>query len=190
MTEEEFAAFYAHSAGRITGQVYVMTGDFHEAQDVVQEAFVRAWDRRRVLDRGLGPEAWVRTVAWRLAVSRWRRARRGRLAWLRSGAGGAVPEGVPDPGAVDVAAALRRLPPRQRQCAALYYVCDLPVEAVAAETGLSAGTVKTHLARARAALATSLDDPSRSGDPSRRTGDPSRTSESARPAHAVEDRDA
>ncbi|GAA4776865.1 SigE family RNA polymerase sigma factor [Streptomyces sanyensis] len=157
MTEEEFATFYAQAAGRITGQVYVMTGDFHEAQDVVQEAFVRAWDRRRALDRGLGPEAWVRTVAWRLAVSRWRRARRGRLAWLRSG--GPPPAGAPDPGMVDVAAALRRLPARQRQCAALYYVCDLPVERIAAETGLSAGTVKTHLSRARAGLAASLDHP-------------------------------
>ncbi|MGG8409265.1 sigma factor, partial [Streptomyces sp. 12297] len=76
MTVEEFEEFYAHSAKQLVGQVYLMTGDLHEAQDVVQEAFVRAWDRRGRLSRDAGPEAWIRTVAWRLAVSRWRRRRR------------------------------------------------------------------------------------------------------------------
>ncbi|NDZ98430.1 SigE family RNA polymerase sigma factor, partial [Streptomyces sp. SID10116] len=78
MTDEEFEAFYAHSVRPLVGQVYLMTGDLHEAQDVVQEAFVRAWARRARLERDAGPEAWVRTVARRLAVSRWRR--RGRAA--------------------------------------------------------------------------------------------------------------
>ncbi|MGV9314235.1 SigE family RNA polymerase sigma factor [Streptomyces sp. NPDC003691] len=155
MTEEEFADFYTRSVHRLTGQLYVMTGDFHEAQDVVQEAFVRAWGHRRRLENDLGPEAWVRTVAWRLAVSRWRRMVRGRQAWRRR-ADPEVSEG-PGPGAVDLERALRGMPARQRQCAALYYVCDLPVEQIAAETRLSAGTVKTHLFRARARLAGLLD---------------------------------
>ncbi|MCS0638271.1 SigE family RNA polymerase sigma factor [Streptomyces sp. LP05-1] len=154
MTDEEFAVFYGHTVRRLTGQLYVMTGDFHEAQDVVQEAFVRAWDRRHRLRQGPGPEAWVRTVARRLAVSRWRRVLRGRQLGRRSTAATSV-EG-PDPGMVDIAAALRRLPLRQRHCAALFYVCDLSVEAVAAETGLAVGTVKSHLSRARATLTSYL----------------------------------
>ncbi|WP_236244705.1 SigE family RNA polymerase sigma factor [Streptomyces sp. CC210A] len=157
MTDEEFAVFYAQAVRRLTGQLYVMTGDFHEAQDVVQEAFARAWDKRHRLDRDLGPEAWVRTVAWRLAVSRWRRVLRGRRAWQRRADPAAAPG--PDPAAVDLGEALRRLPARQRQCAALYYVCDLTVEQIAAETGIAAGTVKTHLSRARTALAAHLGDP-------------------------------
>ncbi|MFF8960412.1 SigE family RNA polymerase sigma factor [Streptomyces sp. NPDC014894] len=164
MTEEEFAEFYTRSVHRLTGQLYVMTGDFHEAQDVVQEAFVRAWGRRGQLERDLGPEAWVRTVAWRLAVSRWRRVVRGQRAWSRRT--DPVASGGPEPGMVDVERALRRMPARQRQCAALFYVCDLSVEQVAAETRLSTGTVKTHLSRARAKLADFLDHPSHSGESS------------------------
>lgn len=78
MTDDEFEEFYAHSVKDLVGQVYLMTGDLHEAQDVVQEAFVRAWGRRARLRREAGPEAWIRTVAWRLAVSRWRRLPPGR----------------------------------------------------------------------------------------------------------------
>lgn len=75
MDEQAFDAFYAGSVGRLIGQLYAMIGDRAEAQDVVQEAFVRAWERRDALDKDGAPEAWVRTVAYRLAVSRWRRVR-------------------------------------------------------------------------------------------------------------------
>ncbi|MEU8959726.1 SigE family RNA polymerase sigma factor [Streptomyces sp. NPDC048518] len=158
MTDEEFEAFYAHSVRPLVGQVYLMTGDLHEAQDVVQEAFVRAWTRRSRLERDAGPEAWIRTVAWRLAVSRWRRRGRAADAWRRHHGErpGAAPE--PDPGTVALVAALRRLSERQRRVAVLHYVCDLSVQQVAAETGIAAGTVKSHLSRARAALAPHLDD--------------------------------
>ncbi|GGR03198.1 SigE family RNA polymerase sigma factor [Kitasatospora griseola] len=158
MTEEEFTDFYSHSVRRLTGQLYLVTGDLHEAQDVVQEAFVRAWGHRRSLDRDHAPEAWVRTVAGRLAISRWRRARTAARAWRRHGEPADV--AGPDPGAVDLAAALRRLSERQRLCAALFYVCDLPLDRIADETGMAPGTVKAHLSRARAALAQHLDTPS------------------------------
>lgn len=158
MTAEEFEEFYARSLPRLVGQLYLMTGDLHEAQDVVQEAFVRAWGRRSRLDRAAGPEAWIRTVAWRLAVSRWRRRGRSLEAWrLRDGG---LPDSAagPDPDTVALVTALRRLSERQRRVAVLHYVCDLTVEQVAAETGISTGTVKTHLSRARAALAPHLDE--------------------------------
>ncbi|MER5732469.1 SigE family RNA polymerase sigma factor [Streptomyces sp. NPDC002138] len=152
MTVEEFEEFYAHSVKHLVGQVYLMTGDLHEAQDVVQEAFVRAWARRGRLSRDAGPEAWIRTVAWRLAVSRWRRRGRAAEAWRRHGAAAPAAAGSPDPATVALVGALRTLPERQRRVAVLHYVCDLSVEQVAAETGIAAGTVKTHLSRARAAL--------------------------------------
>ncbi|MFF4188056.1 SigE family RNA polymerase sigma factor [Streptomyces sp. NPDC001691] len=156
MTDEEFEDFYAHSVKPLVGQVYLMTGDLHEAQDVVQEAFVRAWGRRSRLEAGAGPEAWVRTVAWRLAVSRWRRGRRAAEAWRRHSRTHPDLAPEPDPGTVALTDALRKLSDRQRRVAVLHYVCDLSVEQVAHETGISAGTVKTHLSRARAALAPRL----------------------------------
>ncbi|MEV7520033.1 SigE family RNA polymerase sigma factor [Streptomyces sp. NPDC091371] len=157
MTVEEFEEFYAHAAGRLTGQLYVMLGDHHEAQDVVQEAFVRGWSRRRQLERDGRPEAWIRTVAWRLAVSRRRGRRRSADAWQRTGPPGHV--AGPGPEEVALVEALRQLPRGQRRTMTLHYVCDLTVEQIAAETSLSPSTVKTHLARGRAALSRQLQDP-------------------------------
>ncbi|WP_329417552.1 SigE family RNA polymerase sigma factor [Streptomyces sp. NBC_01268] len=158
MTVEEFEEFYAHAVARLTGQLYVMLGDLHEAQDVVQEAFVKGWNRRRQLDRDGQAEAWIRTVAWRLAVSRWRRRRRTSEAWRRGTVQPAAVEG-PGPDHLVLVEAMRDLPQQQRRTLALHYLCDLSVDQVAAETGLSAGTVKTHLSRGRAALAGRIEDP-------------------------------
>jgi len=58
MDEREFDDFYTASFQRITGQVYAMIGDRDEAQEVVQEAFVRAWAHRRKLEKAEHPEAW------------------------------------------------------------------------------------------------------------------------------------
>ncbi|KAB2340821.1 SigE family RNA polymerase sigma factor [Actinomadura rudentiformis] len=157
MTVEEFEEFYAHAVRSLIGQLFLVAGDLREAEDVVQEAFVRAWGARRKLDREGSPEAWVRLTATRLAISRWRRRTRSAEAWLRVGSAAAA-AAEPGPDAVAVARALRSLPARQRLAVVLFYVCDLPVEQVAAEAGMSAGTVKTHLSRGRRALAPLLDD--------------------------------
>lgn len=158
LTTEEFEDFYTHSVGRLTGQLYLVTGDLAEAQDVVQEAFVRAWSHRRKLDRDRVPEAWVRTTAVRLAISRWRGRTRARQAWARLGREAPRTTSGPHPGAVAVAHALRSLPARQRLVMVLFYVGDLPISQIADEAGMSAGTVKTHLSRGRAALGPLLDD--------------------------------
>ncbi|WP_329141414.1 SigE family RNA polymerase sigma factor [Streptomyces sp. NBC_00670] len=154
MTEDEFDAFYAAAFPRLTGQLYAFTGDLGEAQDVVQEAFVRAWDRRRGLLADEAPEAWIRTVAMRLAVSRWRRAKR----WVELMRHSPPPEPEPGPGPERAAlvAALRQLPESQRMAIVLHHLCDLSVEQVASETGAPVGTVKARLSRGRAALARRL----------------------------------
>ncbi|MFB7544175.1 SigE family RNA polymerase sigma factor [Streptomyces zaomyceticus] len=163
MTVEEFEAFYEQAVARLTGQLYVMLGDLHEAQDVVQEAFVKGWNRRRQLDRDGQPEAWIRTVAWRLAVSRWRFRRRTSDAWDRAGAPPPV-EG-PGPEYVVLIDALRDLPAQQRRTVALHYLCDLSVEQIAGETGQSASTLKTHLVRGRVSLADRLQPRNVEEDP-------------------------
>ncbi|MFJ5260808.1 SigE family RNA polymerase sigma factor [Streptomyces sp. NPDC088387] len=151
MTEDEFDAFYAAAFPRLTGQLYAFTGDHGEAQDVVQEAFVRAWDRRGQFLADNAPEAWIRTVAMRLAVSRWRRAKR----WLELVRRTPPPDSAPGPGPEHTAlvTALRELPEAQRMAIVLHHLCDLTVQQVASETGAPVGTVKARLARGRAALA-------------------------------------
>lgn len=158
MDEEAFDAFYQASFGRVVGQIYAMCGSVTEAQDCVQEAFIRAWDRRRALDLDQSPEAWVRTVAYRLAVSRWRRARKSLLPPDRAHA--SRPPVEPDVTRVALARALQTLPADQRRAIVLHHLCDLSVAEVAAEVGAPTGTVKARLARGRAALAVLLADES------------------------------
>ncbi len=162
MDAEEFDDFYAASFSRLVHQVHALIGDRDEAQDCVQEAFVRAWSHRRRLDRAQAPEAWVRTTAHRLAVSRWRRTLRSRRAPDRAlQTPGQAP--APSEDQVAVIAALGRLPEAQRQALVLHHLCDLPVQAVAAETGVAEGTVKARLSRGRTALAALLDDSTAEG---------------------------
>jgi len=156
MDEVAFDEFYAVSYRRLVGQIYVMCGNLAEAQDCVQEAFVRAWDKRRSLDRDQSPEAWVRTVAYRLAVSRWRRARKALLPPDRAYAASRPTE--PGVSRVALARALQLLPPEQRRAIVLHHLCDLSVADIALETGAPTGTVKARLARGRTALAALLDD--------------------------------
>lgn len=149
-----FDEFYRGSRQRLLGFVYVLTGDLAEAQDAVQEAYVRAWQRWSTVSTYDDPEAWMRVVAARITVSRWRSLRSRARAYLRHGPVAQVP--APSTDTVDVVAALRQLPEEQRTAIALYYLVGMPVADVARETGAPVGTVKARLSRGRAALAALL----------------------------------
>lgn len=160
MDEQEFDELYAASYRRITRQVYAMIGDLDEAQECVQEAFAKAWARRRSLRKTEHPEAWVRVTAHRMAISRWRRTMRARThrdspdrAMIP-----ALTAPAPDPAHLALVAALAQLPQAQRQAIVLHHLADLPVAQVAAELGVPEGTLKARLSRGRAALAELLGD--------------------------------
>lgn len=155
--DQDFDAFYAATHRRIIGQVYAMTGSLAEAEDCTQEAFARAWQQWSKLSVDLGsPEAWVRTVATRLAVSSWRKAVNRLKAHRREYAVAEVPGMTPD--RLAVVDALRRISDDQRLAIVLYHYVGLSVEEVAAETGALPGTVKARLARGRRALAPHLSE--------------------------------
>lgn len=155
----DFDDFYVVTRDRLLHALYAMTGDLAEAQDVVQEAYSRAWQRWSSVSSYDDPAAWVRTVAWRLAVSRRRKAINRIGAALRLHAITA-PAAEPSPDTALIVVGLRRLPDAQRRALALHYLCDLSVDAVAEETGVSAGTVKSRLSRGRTALAAVLSESS------------------------------
>jgi RNA polymerase sigma-70 factor (ECF subfamily) len=148
--EELFAAAY----GRLVGLLFAFLHDRAQAEDVVQDAFASALVRWPVLRGYHDPEAWVCAVAFRRAIDHHRR----RSRQLRSLARLGSPPPLPPVGAehVDLVRALRRLPPAQREVLVLHYVAELPVERVAAELRVPVGTVKSRLARGRAALAQHL----------------------------------
>lgn len=136
---------------RLVGQLYGVCGDLTEAEEVVAEAFARAVQHQRTFARVDNPEAWLRTVAVNVCRTRHRRARMGAE---RERAHSRQP--VLDDDHLVLMAALRRLPMPQREAIALHYLADLPVAEVASCLGVPVGTVKTRLARGRAALAVLL----------------------------------
>jgi len=153
---EGFEEFYTGAVGRLLGQLLLVTGDLHEAEEVVQEAFARASVRWAWLRDYDVPEAWVRRVALNLAAERARRLRRQTRALLRLGPPPQVPAASAE--ALALLEALRTLPMRQRQAIVLHHLVDLPVEEVARLIGVRSGTVKSLLARGRRALANRLSD--------------------------------
>ena len=157
-----FDEFYRTTAPRLLRYGYAVTGDRDEAQDLVQEAFARAWRHWRTLANHPTPEPWVRLTVSRLATDRWRRLRGWRLAATR--AGPAPSSAPPSENTVLLVTALRVLPPAHRQALALHYLFDLSVDEIAEETGVASGTVKSWLSRGRARLAALLSDLAPSSD--------------------------
>jgi len=153
---EDFDTFYATSSRRVTAHVTMMVGSRSEAEDAVAEAYLRAWNRWQKISRYDNPEAWVRQVAYRHAVSSWRKAVN-RLRAHRSEAADQHVEAL-TPDHVAIVAALRRIPADQRRVIVLHHLAGLTVAEIHAETGIPPGTVTTWLARGRRALAAHLSD--------------------------------
>ncbi|GAA0507961.1 RNA polymerase sigma24 factor [Paractinoplanes deccanensis] len=155
--QADFDAFYTATVRRVVLYLYAACGDRSDAQDIAQEAFARAWQHWPKVSRYDDPEGWVRAVAWRLMINRWRGLRRWLAARARLGPQ-AEAVGGPSPDRVAIVGALQRLPAPQRQAVALHYLLDMPVYEIAASTGVPEGTVKARLSRARATLGRLLDD--------------------------------
>ncbi|MDG6100918.1 SigE family RNA polymerase sigma factor [Dactylosporangium aurantiacum] len=145
----DFAEFYSATYPRLLTQLYAFVGDRAEAQDLVQEAFTRAFAQWTAVSRFDDPVGWVRRVAWNLAISRWRRAKR--LLHVRRDL---IADDVPGPDglSLDLVRALRQLTPPLRQAVVLHYLADLSVQEIAAFVGAPDGTVKARLHRARSTL--------------------------------------
>lgn len=124
-----------------------------DADDVVQEALVRAWRRRSTYDERRGaPLPWLVAIV-RDRGTRHRSRRRDHLELVA--ADGPVTARDPD---LDLERAIRALPTRQREAVDLYYFVDLDVAAIAEVMGCAPGTVRATLHQARAALRTQIGD--------------------------------
>jgi RNA polymerase sigma-70 factor (sigma-E family) len=157
----EFSEFYAAAKDDCLRIVLVSVGDRQLAEDLVAEAFTRAWmSWRKVRDHPV-PRAWVVRTALNTHVSWWRRRRREvPLAETESMAARqpATAPGAPGVPAVDDAlvSVIRALPTRQREVIVLRVYFDLDTEATAALLGISPGTVGVHLHRALGTLRTQI----------------------------------
>jgi RNA polymerase sigma-70 factor, ECF subfamily len=154
-SDEDFGLLYRALYARLASELYAYLADAAEAEDVVQEAFARAWQRWQKVSRYEDPVGWVRRVAWNLATSRWRHlviAARFRLSHRDR----PVPAVGPDH--VVLVSALRELPDAHRRAIVLHYIADLSVAQVAIEMAAPNGTVMSWLHRGRVALAAHLGE--------------------------------
>jgi len=151
----DFDECYRTTSRRLFSYAYALTGDWAEAQDVVQEAYAKAWRQWSRLSRYQDVEGWLRLIVHRQTVDSWRRLRR----WRRAMPLLTTPERVDgaDELTVVVSQALRELPVAQRRVMALHYLFDLPVAQIAVDTGMPVSTVTTWLARGRAAMSAALE---------------------------------
>ena len=155
--QPDFAEFYRAAKDECLFAVLVSVGDWDTAQDLVAEAFARAWASWPTVSAHPAPAAWVVRTALNAGVSRWRRRRREvpvpDLAIVADQPAADAAGGGVDP---RIMAALSRLPQRQRQVVALRLFLDLDTERTARVLGIAPGTVQAHLGRAMASLRSEL----------------------------------
>ncbi|MEZ0107345.1 RNA polymerase sigma-70 factor (sigma-E family) [Catenulispora sp. EB89] len=153
--QEEFRAFVTGSQGHLRRSAYVLCGDWHLAEDLVQTAYqriFRAWQRVRLVDM---PDAYARRVVYRcyLDSRKWHRE----AASIEALVDRPVREGDAAM-RLTILAALAELAPRTRAVVALRYWEDQSVEQTAAALDMSQGTVKSMSARGLAQLRVRLGD--------------------------------
>ncbi len=156
--EAEFTAYVAARRASLRRTAFLLCGDWHAAEDLVQVSLAKlyvAWPR---LHADTSPEAYVRRILVRAHIDETRRP------WRRESTGRPVPETAARDGvAVEdrhaLLAALASLPDGQRRAVVLRHWLGLSVEETAADLGCSIGTVKSQTARAVTRLRDVLTEP-------------------------------
>jgi RNA polymerase sigma-70 factor (sigma-E family) len=129
---------------------FALTGDWNLAEELAQEAFVRAWRSWTNLRNQQSAPAYLCTTVVNLARTSLRRRLRETREMQEAGAARdtTVPELTGPATRVDVLRALACLPQRKRECVVLRYYLDLSETQTAQALGISVGTVKSQTARA------------------------------------------
>jgi RNA polymerase sigma-70 factor (ECF subfamily) len=151
-TVESFDMFFRREYPRLVTLAYALSGSRELAEDAAQESMVIAYRRWDEIARLEYPEAYLRKTCVNKATSSLRRRVAEGRALLRLAG---RPHGfatIPED-SEGFWREVRRLPTKQAQAVALHYGCDLSVEETAAVLAVAAGTVKSHLHRARHTLA-------------------------------------
>ena len=154
--DADFREFLAKDYGRLVAAVALVSGSRPAAEDAVQEALVRAWERTTKGEAIDSLGAWVATVALNVSRSGVRRKMAERRARQRLGVSPVATRERSDGDVIDVERAVAELPRRQREVVVLRYLLDLNTAETASTLRINEGTVKSELSRARAALAQRL----------------------------------
>jgi RNA polymerase sigma-70 factor (sigma-E family) len=153
--DQEFTDYVAARLGSLRRLAYLLCQDADHVDDLVQAAITRLyvhWGRASAVDN---LDAYTRTILIRVFL-RDRRSGWATRVSLNAELPDAASVAADHDGAIDVRAALRTLPPRQRATLVLRFYCDLTVEQAARLLGCSGGTVRSQTAKGLAALRMTL----------------------------------
>lgn len=146
-----FERFVAHRGQALWRAAWLLTGDPHHAEDLVQTALSKCFTRYDDIGGDEDFEAYVRTTIYRTFVSWWRR-----MSWRNESPSETVAETVTEEPLsslrIDIMRALDGLPRMQRAVLVLQYLEDRSIDDIATLLGVTSGTVKTHSYRGRTAL--------------------------------------
>jgi RNA polymerase sigma-70 factor (ECF subfamily) len=160
--QEAFAALVGRYSGAVYNQAYRMLSNAQEAEDAVQEVFLRAYRRLDSYDPGRRFITWLLTIGSNYCIDRLRRRRMNWLTlddvafWLTSNEAGPERSALLGERQRQVQAALRQLPAGYRSVTVLRYWHDLSYLEIAEALSLTEATVKTRLHRARKMLRDAL----------------------------------
>ena len=156
--EADFTAYVAARRAHLRRTAFLLCGDWHAAEDLVQITLAKlyaAWPRLR---RDVSPDAYARKTLVRVHIDETRRPWR-REAWGNPVPDAAAPAGLSVEDRQELLCALGSLPAGQRRAVVLRYWLGLTVEETATDLGCSAGTVKSQTARAVTRLREALHEP-------------------------------
>ena len=162
--DEEFTAFMVEAEPLLARMAWLLTGDVHRAEELVQTTLVRtyvAWPRARQGD----PLAYARRTLSNLRIDTWRKHRPETLLAPADMPGGVAPASAQQQADRDLLVrALARLSPRRRRVVVLRYLLDLSEREVADDLNISIGTVKSTAARGLGQLRDLLSDTADTAD--------------------------
>ena len=150
--DDDFIAYYEARAGHLRTTAYLLCGDWHLAQDLVQLTFTKLYQVWRRVERHESLDQYARRVLLRAFLDERRRPWRHEVPTQIIDAGQAAPGTRSPEDGVVLRAALTRLPRRQRAVLVLRFWADLSVDQTAAVLGCSSGTVKSQTSDALAGL--------------------------------------
>jgi RNA polymerase sigma-70 factor (sigma-E family) len=161
--EAEYTELVAARAHALRRTAYLMCGDWHQAEDLVQTVFIKLYQAWNRVQRRDSLDAYLRRILIRACIDAKRRKHR------RESSYGEMPETAAEPGSpyeerAALIAALAQIAPRQRAVLVLRYWEDLSIEETAGILGCSTGTVKSQASRGLETLRGVLASPTRVGE--------------------------
>lgn len=148
-----FERIYRSSAPAVYAICRRMVGDDCEARELVQDAFVRAWERLAQFRGQSSLETWLHRLAVNVVLEHLRRTKRDSTRFLAGDDDDFGPANQPPlDSQMDLASALDKLPPGSRTVLVLHDIQGYSHDEIAQMTGIAAGTARAQLWRARRAL--------------------------------------